>query len=218
MYTHYVTLDIAHVLSVDDSKYARYIKRIEGGIWIQHEIRRTRAGTFRIFIVDAERAYNDGVDVFTVFDMHGETVNYFRLYGDDLEFLPAVIKLLPGGERFAPGMLILDRLEILLKYRGHGIGLRVLRALQFQFSMGCGIVAMNPYPLQFEGGTPRENVGQQAFIAQRLDTFPTNFKKSLASLTRYYGRLGFKKVPGLEYMVADPYVRTPDLDDEQDEV
>ena len=211
MNAHHLALSFTHDMYVDDDEPFRLMKRIEGTIWAHRDVRRARAGRFCIFIVDAERAFIEGESVFEVFDTYAQTVNFYELYTDDLEYKPAVVKLLLGGSRFAPSMLILDRLEVGPKYKGQHIGLRVLQYLQLQFSMGCGIVAMKPYPLQFEGGTPQENAAKAKFIEQGLDDFPKDFKKSLARLQRYYGRLGFKKVPGLEYMVADPYSCVPKI-------
>lgn len=47
-----------------------------------------------------------------------------------------------GGEIWNFNLLILDRVEILPKYRGGGIGLLVLTSLIERFSAGAGVVGM----------------------------------------------------------------------------
>ena len=111
----------------------------------------------------------------------------------------------------SPNMLILDRMEILPKYRRMGIGLHALRCLQRQFSTGCGIVVMKPFPLQFEQGGPEKNMHEPEFVRFGLGDFDRNQKRATAKLRAYYARLGFVRVPRTEFMVADPYLPVPPL-------
>jgi hypothetical protein len=211
-YSH-VSLEYTHNLWIDNDEPSSYIKALEGDVLINFDSgRRARAGRFNIYVIDAEAAVNDRCSVLDVFDERAATFAYWSLYEPDLEFTKKVTRLLKGGERWSPNMLILDRMEILPKYRGQSIGLRALRCLQRQFSTGCGIVAMKPFPLQFEGGTPEENKDKPEFVKMRLDTFDRDAKRATAKLRSYYARLGFVHVPGTEFMVADPYMRVPPLD------
>lgn len=196
---------------VDDEEPSRYVKTISGTIKVLGDDGdgETDAGTFRVFIVDAESAINDHEPVFDVFDTFSATAAYFELYTPNMDFKPKVVRALGGDDRWGPGMLILDRLEILPAYRGQAIGLRVLRWLCLQFSMGCGIIAMKPFPLQFEGGVPAKNKQKDSFQTLRLDTFSSNLSVATKKLRRYYGRLGFVSVPRTPFMVADPMRPTP---------
>ncbi|MDQ0024336.1 GNAT superfamily N-acetyltransferase [Variovorax paradoxus] len=206
-----LSIEFKHEFVVDDREPSRYVKDIEGSVYVHYENSKVKAGRFAVFVIDAEAAVNEQEDVFDCFDHSERTVDYFDLYLPHLDFKPKVVKLLTGGERWAPNILILDRLEILPRFRGRGVGLRTLRWLQFQFGTGCGIVAMKPFPLQFEGGKPSENAGKASFVKLGLDSFDNNFDRALGKLRAYYAKLGFVRVPGTPFMVADPMMKLPDL-------
>ncbi|MDP2018967.1 hypothetical protein [Hydrogenophaga sp.] len=206
-----VSLEYKHKIYLDDSEPSFYVKDLEGYVLSYNGYRRERVGRFRIFVIDVEMAFSDRFSVFEVFDYRSETIGYWSLYEPSLEFKTKVVKVLPEGDRWQPNILILDRMEIFPKYRGEGIGLNALRCLQRQFSTGCGIIAMKPFPLQFEGGTPEENADSPTFVKLGLGTFDRNEKRAMAKLRAYYARLGFVRVPGTEYMVADPLLAMPSL-------
>jgi hypothetical protein len=72
---------------------------------------------------------------------------------------------------------------------------------------------MKPFPLQFEGGEPHENVDKPMFKRLRLGAFTTELNPAKKKLRDYYGRLGFKLVNGTEYMVADPFFALRSLEE-----
>lgn len=206
-------LEYNQSILVDDQEPNSFHKYIEGAIRLSSfEGTKVRVGAFSIIVIDVEAAVNAKVGMFDVFDCDARTVDYFDLYTGDMDFAPSVIEALGGEDRWTPNILILERLEMLPKYRGRGIGLRVLRWLQFHFSTGCGIVAMKPYPLQFEGGTPEENKDKPGFVKMGWGQFSADFEVSLNKLHQYYGRLGFNAVPGTPFMVADPMRPLPALE------
>lgn len=199
-------------LAVEDDEPERFIKSIDGTIYLYTSgDRKVKAGNFSVIVIDVESAVNERESVFDVFDYSSKTIDYFSLYTPNLDFKPKVVKALDGDDRWAPGMLILDRLEVLPRFRGQVIGLRVLRWLRMQFSMGCGIVVMKPFPLQFEGGSPEENKNKPGFVRLRLDLFDTHFDRARKKLRLYYGKAGFTVVAGTPYMVADPMRPPPSL-------
>ncbi len=209
MAADYVTLEYTHDILVDDDEPSRYIKALEGYVLVHTGMRRERIGRFKIFVIDVELAINDGSSVFDVFDTYSETYGYWSLYSSPFQFKKKVINAFPEGDRWKPNILILDRMEIFPRHRGKGIGLRSLRCLQREFSTGCGIVAMKPFPLQFEGGLPAPNEESPEFVELALGTFDRNERRATAKLRAYYSRLGFVRVPRTDYMVADPLVSMP---------
>lgn len=95
-------------------------------------------------------------------------------------------------------LLILDRVEILPKYRGGGVGLLVLTALIERFGAGAGVVGMKPFPLQLE---PKESRDSSAWAKRlRLDDLPRDEKKATKKLKRYYGKLGFVEMKSTPFM------------------
>jgi hypothetical protein len=171
---------------------------------------RTIVGQFSVIIIDVVAAINEQECMFDVFDCSSRTVDYFSLYDEDMDYLPKVVKVLRGGERWSPNMLILDRLEILPEHRGKRYGLHALRWMQFHFGTGCGIVAMKPYPLQFEGRTRHES-NQEAFAKMKLGEFTDKKEAAFRKLRSYYRQAGFVRVQGTEFMVSDPEMKLPDL-------
>jgi GNAT superfamily N-acetyltransferase len=167
------------------------------------------AGTFSVMVLDLESAVNERESVFEVFDAHQSTIGYFEaLYEEDASFKPGVVKVAFGGdERWSPNLLILDRLMILERHRGSGLGLEVLASLIAYFRTGTGLIAMKPFPLQFEhdAGT-RPNFEEFA-----LGRFTKSERSSTAALRRYYRKLGFQLVPGTEYMVLSSDADLPDF-------
>lgn len=207
----YLSLEFSQSLFIDDDEPSRYVREISGvvsaSIPDDSEVgfRQEDAGKFSVFIVDVESAVNDRESIFEIFDWSSRTIDYFDLYENGLEFKPKVLKAMGGETRWAPNILILDRLELLPQYRRRENGLRTLRWMQHQFGAGCGIVAMKPFPLQFEGGPPEEKSEDPDFIRLRLDEYDSNYERALRKLRSHYARLGFGQVPGTPYMVADPY-------------
>lgn len=210
----YFGLEYQQKLYVESDEPDQYLRQIDGLVYELDEADgKTHIGEFRIFLIDVESAVTDGEHVFSIFDSRQETVDYYSLLGSStLEFKDCVLNALPGGERWSPNMLILDRLTLLPAYRGKGIGLRVLRNLFKQFRMGCGIVVMRPYPLQFEGGAVQKKIKSNEFQRLRLDLYDKNFHRALKRLRTHYALLGFKKVAGMPYMVADPLLPIPSVD------
>lgn len=189
----------------DDEEPSRFMYEIKGGIYGHSKSdRRIKVGEFAAFQVNVERCVNEEDSAFDVFDTHSATMPYYELYDGDLGFPPKVLKALGSDGFWAPNMLILDRLVIAPKYRGRDYGLVALHALTVRLAMGCGIVAMKPYPLQYEGGTPAENQNEEFFKKAGLGVFAGSIDACTRKLRKHYGRLGFHAVPGTPFMVLNP--------------
>lgn len=93
-------------------------------------------------------------------------------------------------------LLILDRLELLPKYRGNLLGLKVMSHMITRFSPGAGVVAIKPFPLQMEKS---ENETWRSKL--KLDDFPKEEASSKRALSRYYEKLGFLRLPNSPFMV-----------------
>ena len=113
------------------------------------------AGRFRVYYADFETALNHGVSSFEVLDAYQHTLDYAKaILGSNEGLFSARLEKLLDDEISNLNFLILDRVEILPKYRGGGIGVLVLNSLIERFGAGAGVVGMKPFPLQFEQATP----------------------------------------------------------------
>jgi hypothetical protein len=141
------------------------------------------AGETRIFIVNADAAERSGESLWDLLDHRAETAAYIPLLGKDAgNFSAAVCRKLREDMVFSRNMLILDRLEILPRFRRQNLGHRYMRAVITRFGMGCRIAAMKPFPLQFEGKVSKSNAAE--------------FRAATNSLKRYYERAGFESLKG----------------------
>lgn len=173
---------------------------------------RSLVGRFRIYYVDVERAINEGMPVLDVFDTHFHTVGYYEaLFGEDSpEFSDRVRKLLKD-DVFGSNVLILDRLEILPQYRGRALGLRVMQHMMKRFGAGTAVVAIKPFPLQFETETSSEDERKWR-TKLRLAQLPNNKLVATKKLSDYYGKLGFLRISRTPYMVRATAWAIPELE------
>src|SRR5689334_4491251 len=116
-----------------------------------HSERDQVVGRFQIYYADFEAGQNHNVRPREILDTYQHTFDYADvvLDSDEAPFSRRLRKLL-GNEINDFNFLILDRVELLPKYRGNGVGLLVLRSLIERFGAGAGVVGMKPFPLQFE--------------------------------------------------------------------
>lgn len=207
------SLHYDHASLVDDREPSRYIRHIKGEVWefVGEDGHEVPIGRFSVSIIDGASILNDRVSLFDVFDDDGDLMNYYEsLYGHNDELKPEVLKAMKVDMIFDHGLLVLDRLELMPERRGLRVGLQVLLWMEHHFRMGCGVVAMKPFPLQFEGGTPEEreaDEGDESFKRLRLGGYERRLDVAVRRLRKHYATLGFAMVPGTPYMVADPYRR-----------
>jgi GNAT superfamily N-acetyltransferase len=157
-------------------------------------------GRFRVFYIDADTVLNGRYcSYFDVMDTRSETAPYYEyLFGGPQNSISPELEELLGEAPACQNALILDRLEILPKFRGKRFGLLVLRRLIERFSAGVGIVAMKPFALQLEATWPEE--ADEWRERMKLKEFPKDENRSIAKLRWYYAQLGFKRLPNSEFM------------------
>jgi hypothetical protein len=168
------------------------------------------AGRFRVYYADFESAENHGVSPFEVLDTHQHTCEYAEAILDSNEapFSERLQKLL-GDEIWNFNLLILDRVEILPKYRGGGVGLLVLTTLIERFGAGAGVVGMKPFPLQLEPKQSRDSGWAKRL---RLDDLPRDEKMAKKKLKRYYGKLGFVEMKSTPFMFRSTAWELPSVE------
>ena len=169
------------------------------------------AGRFRVYYADFESAENHGVSAFEVLDTHQHTCEYAEaiLGSNETPFSERLQKLLED-EIWNFNLLILDRVEILPKYRGGGVGLLVLTALIERFGAGTGVVGMKPFPLQLEPKESRDSSGWAKRL--RLDDLPRDEKMAKKKLKRYYGKLGFVEMKSTPFMFRSTAWELPSVE------
>jgi GNAT superfamily N-acetyltransferase len=190
-----------------------FTNEISGKVFAEGEDEnRELAGNFKIYYVDVSRAMDNGISAFDVFDSHSQGLydHYCELFNGD-EFNEKLQKHF-NDDIYGSNLLILDRLEIVPKYRGKNWGLKVLRELIDRFSSGAGIVAIKPYPLQHEliDDSPEK---QKWFENMELSKLTQDKNTGIKKLTEHYGKLGFQHVEDIEYMVLSTCLKMPSIAD-----
>jgi len=165
---------------------------------VNHSERDQIAGRFRIYYADFELGQNHNVTAREILDTYQHTFDYADvvLDSDETPFSRRLRNLL-GDEIGNPNFLILDRVELLPKYRGNGVGLLVLRSLIERFGTGAGVVGMKPFPLQLETTDATDSRWRSRL---RLEQFPSDSKISTRKLRDYYHRLGFVPMTSTPFM------------------
>jgi GNAT superfamily N-acetyltransferase len=108
-------------------------------------------------------------------------------------------------EIFEQNVLIIDRLELLPEYRGENLGLTIMRRLIQRYSAGAGVVAIKPFPLQFEQSIPAEN--KSGWHAEmQLSSFRETERASIRKLRNHYSKLGFVDKLGFVEMKGTPHM------------
>jgi hypothetical protein len=116
---------------LEDSDPSHYLYITEGTVVGHNETDRTvEVGRFRLFYIDVWAAVNAGASVFDIFDYTQETCDYYAAIFDMGTLDPSPwLRRLFKDEVWPSNTLILDRLEILPEFRGHNLGLVVMRRL-----------------------------------------------------------------------------------------
>jgi hypothetical protein len=112
-------------------EYERYLAVYEGDLFVflddeqENDDREHPAGQVRLFVLNADAAESEGESLFDVLDERAETAAYIHLLEDDAgNFSREVCKILGEEVVFCRNILILDRLEILPRFRGQQLGLK----------------------------------------------------------------------------------------------
>lgn len=189
---------------------SRFIRHMDGRIVVTAEDdHEHEAGLFTATLVDAMSVMDEGVSVFDVFDTSSSLFeHYLALYdGRTNDFKRSA--LTAAGCDYAPitNLLSIDRLTLYPEYRGRGLGLVALSEIIRRHRFSSGLIALKPFPLQFEYQNPGRDDQERQRL--KLNDFALAQEQATAKLRRYYGRLGFKRAPRTEYMVLSPDAALP---------
>jgi len=104
-------------------------------------------------------------------------------------------------------VLILDRIGIIPEYRNNKIGQYIIRNIIERYSMGAFMVAVKPVMFPFD----KSHIINDKF-GKRINWETGDESADNSSLIRFYKKQGFKKSPGMRFMVLCTEQRLPELD------
>lgn len=163
------------------------------------------AGRFSLFYVDIDGVLDSRTSLFDVMDQQQATHDYYAalIEAETYYFNDAVQRALGAVASLSGNLLILDRLELLPAYRGHRHGLVLLREMIRRFGHGAGLVAIKPFPLQFEH-PPSDDHAKKWRAGLGLEAMPRDKRTATHRLCEYYEVMGFRRVARTPFMVLCP--------------
>ncbi len=169
----------------------------------RHEV---ELGQLRFYLIRVGNAVDDGARLVDVFDTYQETYDastaiYQPSYQD---FRPAIWKIFE--DMYTSGdILLVHYIAIDLIARGQRLGLAVLKRVIRDWSSGCSLVLIKPFPLQFEYAEDRKKRDKRLALHQ----FTSSEKKAFSRLRKYYEQIGFKRIGRSEFYAICPNERQP---------
>lgn len=152
---------------------------------------------------------------FDILDLEATTAPYMALFDDQhnclsndaYEAIGAPGHLLPEE---VMDMFIVDRIEIAPEYRGNGYGERIINDAINKFGYRTPIVAVVPFPLQFEitpdKWTRATEDEKEWHRSLKLEQFDSNQNSATAKLYSYYKGLGFKAASDGVFLMQNPFI------------
>lgn len=101
----------------------------------------------------------------------------------------------------------LETLEVIEKYRGKGLGEKIINNLIERFYSSCGLWVLKAFPLQHDNSIKSKNELAQINWNKKMayQNMESDFEKSQYQLFNYYIKRGFMNPFDLEYFIARPH-------------
>ena len=95
-------------------------------------------------------------------------------------------EVLDDHEFLGCDLLIIDRIEVVPKFRGRGVARSAIERTIQIFGEGCGLVVCKPWPLQFAPGVARDQK-----LPRGLNVMGIGREEAISKLRKYCSQLGF---------------------------
>jgi hypothetical protein len=185
-----------------------FILTVNGEIYgyANDDQRKVNLGELKMYLIQIGNALNEGMSLTVVFDTYQQTLDAgCILFNNSFNDLSPWIQRRFEDALPHEDILLLDRLTITPLARGQRLGLAILHRAIRDWSSGCSLVVMKPYPLQYEG--EGRNITDMPEL--KLDEFRTSKTESFRRLRAYYAQLGFERIGRSEFFVLCVKNRTP---------
>lgn len=168
-------------------------------------------GKVKFLMVYLDQALESEFPLVDILDAHSAYLAHHIFEVIDLDFRAFDEKIMDHYQQVVVGsnVCLIEKIQILPQYRGFRIGAKAIKDLLFHYGSACGLIMLEPYPLQFESPVNvREN---QALELEKLEQ---DEEKATLQLMAYYQKLGFEAIEGIENLLFyNPAYRNSKLDD-----
>jgi hypothetical protein len=172
-----------------------------------HEDETLDVGRVRGHLIQVSRMIERGEDILEECDAHSQTLaDYaFALFDPQTYELRTDINKVVG-DVFLSDVLVLDIVEVHSGHRGFGLGAAAATRFIEIFGRTYGIAVCKPFPLQLDVSRKDD----QKWLSQmQMEQFTQESKSAKKKLQNYWGRLGFKRLPGTPYYGLNLEYRNP---------
>lgn len=190
----------------DDPYFCVY--RLQGNIYYNPGDEEL-AGKCEIIYVDLGRARHYQIPAVEVFDESAKLLEYYSaLFNPRTDWFKD--DLMSAELPIAENVLILDILALLPQYRGFGVGRLILRRLIQRYSTGVGVVAVKPFPLQYDKSF--QSIYPDWTKSLAFETLSGAFDEAQAKRQASDAALGFRPIPGCHpFMFLLPKFQLPSM-------
>jgi hypothetical protein len=154
------------------------------------------AGEIDFKVIYLSQAEAQGLSIYDMFDTYEYTFRHSQNFYDFRKgtFKAPLLKEFSDLEFGCNRICIIEKIGIIPKFRGKGIGAKAFKDMVWHFGEACELFLLQPYPLQFE------NPGNDHPLLSRLELekFEKDKRKATASLSKYYESWGLKKIKGIK--------------------
>lgn len=199
-------LELSTSLSVAEDEEHAFVTCVEGRVMRCRERGEPiEVGQTRSYLIDFVRAeLTTGESLACLLDEEATTAQYLGVIGpggvlsDELE----------GRFPFVDRLLLIDKVVLLPRYRGHRLGLWVVYRILDIFGNANTLPLLIPYPLQFSGGY-EEDEGDSL----ELEAYGLGRAEAFMKLRSHWRKVGFEKYSDLgeyEIWLLDPEAKQPE--------
>lgn len=104
-------------------------------------------------------------------------------------------------------IFFLETLEVIAKYRGKGLGEKILNNLIERFYSSCGLWVLKAFPMQHDISIKSDKEENQNDWNKKMEysLMESDFEKAQYQLFNYYKKRGFQNPFDMEYFIAKPF-------------
>jgi len=190
----------------------RYVQEVEGIITLQEtdSSEPKVIGGFAFDLILGELLLKEGLmELFDAYDLEQYYCDFFEeMLDDDLgNYKRSAQKAfgITSSSKSPKNVMLLLRMALLPEYRKIGLGRLIMNDILTRYSMGAGVVAVEPSPFSFtQDNIINENIpwDDAGWADGWGEWLPAANHPLHAPLGKYFEEFGFKPVTGSRYMLA----------------